>query len=137
MDLRDGSCLVNCEQVLTPQYVYDWRKRRKMEEQNNKDPCGFCGNFLQHECQLDIIRVFVGGINILVIFQIAMGLGAVYVIRRFSWWCVLDCSLPALCNFTCNSFLQNIHTSENLKYLKMNIKIPWLITQSVSSVIKY
>ena len=77
---------VDCDQVLTAHHVYEWRNRRKMEERNKKDPFGFCGDFFQHECQLDIIRIFVSSINILVLFQIAMGLAAVYVIRKFRWW---------------------------------------------------
>ena len=83
---RNGSTLVDFDQTLTADHVYEWRERRKAAERNKKDSCGFCDDFLQHECQLDIIRVFVSSINILVVFQIAMGLGAVYVIRKFRWW---------------------------------------------------
>ena len=78
------------ETVFITNEIYECRNKRK---RNVEKVCGLCDDFLSHACSMGILRVFFGSINILVIIQLAIGVGAVYVIRYFHLWFLLDSSL--------------------------------------------
>ena len=70
--------------------VYEWRKQRERDE---KKLCLFCAEFFSHECSLDVLRVFLGSINILVLIQLTIGVGAVYLVQYYEMCFSLHASL--------------------------------------------
>lgn len=83
--------------------VYDYKNvwianqvqeiREKRKQKQRKSYSGFCADFMNHEWSTDVLRVFLGSVNIVIIVQIIVGVASVYAFRHFNIWFVLDSSL--------------------------------------------